>query len=68
LAGAVRTSGFLERAATDQERICHGANPFTKAWDARKRKTIPVLRRSKGGGGKQNSGEIGKQGAPSRAR
>jgi hypothetical protein len=37
LAGAVRTSGFLERAATDQERICHGANPFTKAWDARKR-------------------------------
>jgi hypothetical protein len=32
-AGAVRTSGFLERAAMDPDRICHGTNPFwLEAW------------------------------------
>ena len=31
LTAVIRTSGFVERAAMDHERICHSANPFSKA-------------------------------------
>jgi hypothetical protein len=37
LTAVIRTSGFVERAAMDHERICHGANPFQRPGDAGKR-------------------------------
>jgi hypothetical protein len=63
LAGAVRTSGFLERTAMDPDRICHGKSVLkgleTRGSDFPVRKPFPCSGDQKGDG-RNFRGEIGK--------